>query len=189
MGYVLLGVFAFVIALSFDFISLKNIPYLKQFIGLIFGAMLFCATIMVAFDPIKLPLAAWLSFVGWPLLSISSLLLVYSIFLEIPFRKTYAEAGVGDELIKTGTYALTRHPGVLWYSLFLMGLILVSRSRSSLWAAPAWLAMEVLWVWIQDRFFFDQMFPGYEQYRQETPMLIPTRKSIKRCLDTLFSEK
>jgi hypothetical protein len=29
------------------------------------------------------------------------------------------------------------------------------------------------------------MFPGYEQYKRETPMLIPTRESIARCIKTL----
>jgi len=122
---------------------------------------------------------------GWPLLIISACLLVYSIFLEIPFKQTYAMNGVGDKLVKTGTYALVRHPGVLWFGLFLTALIVVSRSKLLLIAAPLWFLLDVSWVWIQERLYFNQMFPGYEQYRRETPMLIPTRESITRCMKTL----
>jgi protein-S-isoprenylcysteine O-methyltransferase Ste14 len=92
---------------------------------------------------------------------------------------------VGDKLVKTGTYALVRHPGVLWFGLFLLALVGVSRSKLLLIAAPLWFLLDVLWVWIQERFYFNQMFPGYEQYKRETPMLIPTRESIVRCVKTL----
>jgi hypothetical protein len=40
-------------------------------------------------------------------------------------------------------------------------------------------------VWVQDRVYFPELFPGYSQYRHETPMLIPTRESITKCLKTL----
>jgi protein-S-isoprenylcysteine O-methyltransferase Ste14 len=112
-------------------------------------------------------------------------LLIYSLFIEIPFKQTYTMSGVGDRLVKTGTYALTRHPGVLWLGLFLLALLAVSRSRLLLIAAPLWFALDLLLVWVQDRFYFPRMFPGYSQYRRETPMLIPTRSSIVRCIKTL----
>jgi hypothetical protein len=58
--------------------------------------------------------------------------------------------------------------------------VLVSRSRLLLVATPVWLFMDVLYVWVQDRFFFWRMFPGYEQYKKKTPVLIPTPTSIVR---------
>jgi protein-S-isoprenylcysteine O-methyltransferase Ste14 len=74
--------------------------------------------------------------VGWPLLLVSVCLLVYSLFFEIPFQQTYVDARVGDELVKTGTYALVRHPGALWFALLPVSLSLVSRARLLLIAAP-----------------------------------------------------
>ena len=185
MGYVLLGSLAFLVAFFFDLAALKGIAYLKQAIGLVFGSLFGFALLMVCLKAERFPLPRWLSWVGWPLLIISACLLVYSIFLEIPFKQTYAMNGVGDKLIKTGTYALARHPGVLWFGLFLLALVVISRSQLLLIAAPLWFLLDVLWVWIQDRFYFSQMFPGYEQYKRETPMLIPTRESIVRCVQTL----
>lgn len=181
MEHILVGVLAFLIVFFFDLAAIKRIPYLKQIIGLasvsLFGYSLFA----VCLAPVKLRLPEWLSWVGWPFLFVSLSLLVYSLFLEIPFRQTYADDGVGGRLVKAGTYALARHPGVLWLALFLLALVLVSRSRLLLVAAPVWLFMDVLYVWVQERFFLGKMFPGYEQYKRETPMLIPTRTSIARC--------
>lgn len=185
MGHILLGVLAFLIAFFFDLAAIKHIPYLKQIIGLASVSLFGYSLLAVCLAPVKLRLPDWLSYLGWPLLLGSASLLAYSLFLEIPFRQTYAADGVGDKLVKTGTYALVRHPGVLWFALGLLSLILVTRSRLLLIATPIWLFMDVLYVWIQERFYFNKMFPGYEQYQQETPMLIPTRESMARCLRTL----
>ena len=122
---------------------------------------------------------------GWVLMSLSAFLFCYSLFLEIPFSKTYAKPGVGDELVTTGTWSLTRHPVVIWLTLLLVGLILVARTRVLLIAAPVWLALDIILVVIQDRVFFPRMFPDYPQYQRETPMLIPTRGSIASFLKTL----
>jgi len=181
MEHILLGVIAFLIAFFFDLAAIKHIPCLKQIIGLAAALLFGYSLVMVALHPVKLQMPSLLSYAGWPFLIISAFLLVYSLFLEIPFQETYTATGVGDELVKTGTYALVRHPGVLWFALFLVSLVLVSRSRLLLLAAPVWLFMDVLYVWIQERFFLGRMFPGYEQYRKETPMLIPTPASIVRC--------
>jgi protein-S-isoprenylcysteine O-methyltransferase Ste14 len=181
MEHILLGVFAFLIAFFFDLAAIKHIHCLKQIIGLAAALLFGYSLVMVALYPVKLQMPSLLSYAGWPFLIISAFLLAYSLFLEIPFRQSYATDGVGDRLVKTGTYALMRHPGVLWFALFLASLILVSRSRLLLLATPLWIFTDVLYVWVQERFFLGKMFPGYEQYRKETPMLIPTPASIVRC--------
>jgi protein-S-isoprenylcysteine O-methyltransferase Ste14 len=189
MEHVLLGILAFLIAFFFDLAAIKYIPYLKQIIGLAVALLFGYSLVMVALHPVKLQMPALLSYAGWPFLIISAFLLVYSLFLEIPFRQTYAADGVGDRLVKTGTYALVRHPGVLWFAIFLVSLILVSRSRLLLLATPVWIFMDVLCVWVQERFFFGRMFPDYEQYRKETPMLIPTPASIVRCWRSVINRR
>jgi len=189
MGYILIGSLAFLIAFSFDLVSMKGFPYLKQIIGLVSASLFGYSLLAVCLAPGKLPLPNWLSWVGWPLFLTSALLLFYSLFWEIPFQQTYMDAGVGDRLVKTGTYALVRHPGVLWLAFLLLALILVSRSRLLLLAAPLWIFLDVLYVWIQERFFFGRMFVGYAQYKRETPMLLPTPASIVRCWQSLRGSK
>ncbi|MFN8457956.1 MAG: DUF1295 domain-containing protein [Anaerolineae bacterium] len=184
MLYILLGVIGFLVAYLFDFVSLRQIPFGKQAVGLVSFALLGYAHVMVCFQGEKLAWPAALSYLGWPLFLLGTLAMVYSLYVEIPFKKTYVAEGVGDQLVTTGTYALARHPGVLWYGVVVIGLILVSGRWLMLYAAPIWFLMDVLYVWIQEKFFFKQMFPGYEQYQRETPMLIPTRRSIGCCLKT-----
>lgn len=182
---VIIGVVGFIIAYFFDWVSIKRIPGAKQIIGFLFVAFEGCALFIALWKVNQF----WLPFgavvLGWFLLPISILLFIYSLFIEIPLIKTYRRIGVGDRLVKSGTYALVRHPGVIWYALFLLSLLLITRSVTLLVAAPVWLLMDILYVVIQERFFFDKMFSEYKEYRMETPMLVPNRKSISNCFKTL----
>lgn len=74
---------------------------------------------------------------------------------------------------------------MLLYALFLLSLILVSRSRLLLLASPIWLSLDILWVVLQEKFFFSKMFKDYDSYKQETPMLFPSKKSLSVCIRTL----
>jgi len=188
MGYIALGVVAFVIAGFFDLAALREWRYLKQAIGLVALLLWGYAFYGLLRTSPRFWLPAPLTWLGWPLLVIATLLLIYSLFIEIPFRQTYAEGGVGDRLVTTGTYALSRHPGVLWLGLLLIALILVSHVRLLLIAAPVWFLMDLFYVWVQDVHYFPRMFPKYRQYQQETPMVVPTGKSIVTCLQTFGFE-
>jgi protein-S-isoprenylcysteine O-methyltransferase Ste14 len=187
MGYIVLGIGSFLVAYLFDVVSLRKIPYAKQAIGIIVACSAVYSHLMVCIRGGRLSLPIGLSCVGWPLLGLSILALIYSLFLEIPFKQTYVAEGTGNKLVTTGTYALVRHPGVLWYALGLISLIFISASQPMLFAAPVWFLMYILYVWLQDRFFFPRMFPDYGRYQRETPMLVPNRASISRCLTT-FTE-
>ncbi len=184
MGYVALGVLAFIMAGLFDLAALRGWRYVKQAVGL--------GTILVAGyacwgllrTSARVPLSAPLTWLGWPLLAVGMSLLIYSLFIEIPFRQTYARSGVGDTLVTSGTYALCRHPGVLWYGLCLIALFLVSGAQRLLVAAPIWFLLDVLHVWVQDVYFFPQMFSTYPEYQQQTPMLVPVKESVVRSLRT-----
>lgn len=179
------GVLSFLVAYSFDWVALKKIPGLKQAVALTVFVLLGYALYDACWNVASFSLPFPASLIGLVLVPISLLLLVYSLFIEIPFVKTYAQRGSSDQLVTTGTYALVRHPGVIWYFLFLLALFLATGSTTLLVAAPVWTLMNILYVVIQERFFFEKMFPGYREYRRQTPMLIPTRQSISRCLKTL----
>jgi protein-S-isoprenylcysteine O-methyltransferase Ste14 len=185
VGYIVLGVLGFVIAPLFEVFSLKRVPGLKQCVGALTVGLILYATIRVCMSSDRLDLPPWLSYVGCVVLGVALVLLVHSLFLSLPLRQTYVESGVGDTLVRTGAYALVRHPGVLWYLLLLVSLVLVFKARLLLIAAPVWLLMDVLYVTIQDKFLFGRMFAEYDNYRCETPMLIPTRKSAGACLRSL----
>jgi len=122
-----------------------------------------------------------------PAVSVS--IFLTALFVNLPFRKTYIETGVGDKLVKTGLYSLARHPGAMWFILFMASLVLVSQSRMMLVAAPIFMVMNTLLVIIQDKVFFTKMFAGYDQYQKETPMLLPNRRSINVFLGRYAGQK
>ncbi len=181
----LAGVLGFCVAPLLDWVSLKRIHYVKPgSISLVIILQSY-ALYAVSFGVERFDLPRAATGLGWFLLPVSLFLLAYSLFIEIPFVDTYAQTGVGDKLVTTGTYALTRHPGVLWYGLFLVALLLVTRSQILVIAAPIWFLMDLLWVLLQDKYFFVLMFKDYRQYQKQTPMLLPNRLSIKHCFKTL----
>ena len=185
MIYIFIGILGFLITHVLDIVSLKRIPVAKP-LTLILGSGLHgYSFIMMFLAPDKLLLPLWSTWLGWGLLLLSAFLLVYSLFINLPFRKTYIAAGVGDKLITTGLYALVRHPWVHFLALTLLSLVLISKSSLLLIALPIFILLNILLAVIQDRFFFGRMFAGYDRYRKETPMLLPNRKSISACIRTI----
>ncbi len=182
---VAIGALGFLIIHFFDFVSLKRIPLAKPSTWVLGSGLLIYSLIELCLAPEKLPLSIWSIWLGWSLFSISLLLLTYSLFINLPFRKTYIDTGVGDKLIKTGLYALVRHPGVHWFTLLMLSLILVSRSSLLLIVAPIFILLDIVLVILQDRLVFSKMFAGYESYRQETPMLVPNGQSLKAFFNSL----
>jgi len=67
--------------------------------------------------------------------------LIHSIVPTIPFVKTHVNSGHGDQLITTGSHALFRHSGVMWFALFLLGLLIATRLVLLGQAAPIWLGL------------------------------------------------
>jgi protein-S-isoprenylcysteine O-methyltransferase Ste14 len=180
-----MGVIGFGIAFVFDWASMKNIRVIKQLTGLLAFSLLIFAVVMVCLTPAKLEFPIFIRIIGGCLLAVSLGLLIFSLFIEIPFRGTYAKQGAGDRLICTGTYALVRHPGVIWLAFVFLALSLLYPSTTLFIAVAVWWIIDVLYVTVQDRYFFLKMFPGYQEYKKHTPFLIPTGQSISACLKTL----
>ena len=185
MGYVILGLTGFLLGALYDLLPFEKAPRMRRALGMAAGGALGTSLALVCLtgNPIDLP--AWTGWLGRALLPVTALLLAYSLFWELPFKSTYLASGTGPRLVRTGTYALVRHPGVVWYALLLLALLLVSRSSLLLIAAPVWVAADVLWVIAQEKFALSRTFPEYSSYQRETPMLIPTWRSLRMCLSTL----
>lgn len=185
MRQILLGALAFGLAFCFDWVSWLRIRRLKPLLGLAAAATLAVALLWTLATPGHFHWPRWTPLIGWPLLALSTLLLAYSLFIELPLATTYVRQGSASTLVRTGTYALVRHPGVLWLWLWLGAWVLVSRGRLMLVAAIVWSLLDTVYVWLQEVTLLPRMFPGYAAYQKETPMLLPTRQSLIRCLRTL----
>ena len=182
MLYIIIGVIGFTVVHIFDLIALKKVPRLKPVVWFVGIGLLIYSLVMICLSPDKLVMPDWLTGVGWGVFGLSVALLIHALFISLPFRKTYIEEGVGEKLVESGFYALVRHPGVIWFTLFMLALIPVAKSRLLLTAAPIFIVLDIVLVIIQDKFLFGRMFPSYGDYRRETPMLLPNRKSFNAFL-------
>jgi protein-S-isoprenylcysteine O-methyltransferase Ste14 len=185
MNNIVIGICGFLFLHIVDFVSLKKIPLLKPLIWIIGAGFWFYSIVMLYIDQNKMALPVGVTMFGWILLVISVSIFIYALFINLPFRKTYVDKGVGDKLIKTGLYSLARHPGAIWFILFMLSLILVSKSSLMAIAAPIFMVMNTILVVIQDKYFFTRMFDGYDQYQKETPMLVPNKRSINTFIKSL----
>jgi protein-S-isoprenylcysteine O-methyltransferase Ste14 len=92
---------------------------------------------------------------------------------------------MGTKLINTSFYALIRHPGFYFLALLLASIILISRSKLLLIASLLWEPLDLTLIFLDDTYTYRRMFPDYDQYRRETPMLFPSRKSLRHFLDSI----
>ncbi len=169
--------------------AIRRLPVLKTIAWAVGTGLVVFALAMLGISPDRLSRPIWASGLGWATVAAAAALLSYSIFLSLPFRKTYVHSGVGDRLVTGGLYALTRHPWVMWFALLNLGYLVATGSRLMLVAAPTFIVVSVLSAAVQDRFFFSRMFPGYEDYRRHTPMLLPNRNSLRAFIDSLKDPK
>lgn len=187
--YILLGVLAFIFLFMFDVYTLKNDRFKKRIFGsiglslLIFSGLMGTATSDKIFIPIPLRITSGCLWIA------ATFMLIYSLFLELPFVKTYGEKKHSSKLVNTGTYALCRHPGVLWFGLLFFFFFFVSGAEFIIAAGIIWTIIDVLHVYLQEKLFFHKMFPEYASYVKTTPMLIPTKMSVNKCIKTLFNRE
>lgn len=185
MIYIVIGTIGFFVVHIFDIISLKRICRIKPYIWILGSGLIIYALVMLCLWPDKLLLPTWSTLLGWGLFFVSLSLLIYSLFINLPFRKTYVATGVSGEVIKTGLYALVRHPWIHYFALLLISLVLVSESSLLLIISPIWIFLNIMLIVVQDKFLFVKMFSGYDTYRLETPMLLPNRRSINAFISQL----
>ena len=169
---------------STELVTTNKLGPLKPAVWAVSFGLLVYALLMVSLDTNRFFLPGWLTFAGWALLPLSSLLLLYTLVFELPFRGTFVGSPSSTDLVTTGTYALTRHPAVLWYLLILVSVLLATRSNLLLVALPIWLTMDVVWVLLQERSSLTRNFPNYAIYKRTTPLLIPNRRSVTAFLRT-----
>lgn len=112
-------------------------------------------------------------------------LLIYTLFFAIPFEETYRQDDHERLAYTKGVYALCRHPGVLMFA----GLYLCLWGMTGNRLAGVYFVCMILWnvayIILQDLWSFPKTFSNYREYQKETPFLIPTPKSVGKCLKRL----
>lgn len=182
MLILLLGCLSFLIFIIYDINQIKgNLVWIKPFFTI--GCLILCGVtgvmILKPFEsdisvyPIVLITFLFLAF-------ISFLLLFYTLFFAIPFFEVYI-VGAKQKLCTVGVYSLCRHPGVLFFGSFYLFLGIGLGKPFVLLAGVVFTVMNILYVFLQDKYFFPKAFKDYDHYQQHTNFLLPSRQSIKKC--------
>ena len=90
-------------------------------------------------------------------------------FIWVRWKRKLAPAVTVD----SGTYGLCRHPGFWWLSFLVIFLNLLRGVRLYSIAMILMIALDLVLVFVQDRYIFPRVLPGYEEYRKRVPFLIP----------------
>ncbi|MCH8346579.1 MAG: hypothetical protein IIC87_06605, partial [Chloroflexi bacterium] len=95
MGVIGLGLVGFTAGMGFDLAAPWGFPRVRRVLGVVAGASLVAAHIMLVVGSSRLAPPGWVVGLGVPLLVVAAFLLVYSLFIELSFRSTYAGLSPG----------------------------------------------------------------------------------------------
>jgi len=185
MLYLLMGTLAFLFFMIYD-INSVTVNYKILHGGFFAGCFLLIAATggMISSSLADMRWDTGRILVFMPLAVAFLFLLVYTLFFAIPFRDTYINTDTAPKTCTTGLYALSRHPGVLWFTGFYCSLWLALSRPLLLFAGILFSLLNLFYTILQDRWIFMKIFPDYGKYKKTTPFLIPNRQSLSRCVQT-----
>ena len=186
MSYIIIGCLAFLFFMIYD-INSVTVNYRLLRCGFLVGCFLLIAATggIISASLTDMMWYTGRSLVFLPAAVIFLLLLIYTLFFAIPFEDTYIKTKETPKTCTTGFYALSRHPGVLWFIGFYFSLWLAFSGSLLLLAGILFSLLNLAYIILQDRWIFMKTFPDYGEYKKTTPFLIPTCQSLKRCVQTL----
>lgn len=126
-----------------------------------------------------------LSILGVAISLIGFIFLIYALFFALPFKETYIRESEKRKVYNRGIYAMSRHPGVLFYIIFYLGLSIIQPTAVIIGTYTIWCLLNIGYIIFQDLWTFPRTFVDYREYRRNTPFLIPTIKSIKSSRDNI----
>lgn len=175
-GYIL-GILGFLCLLGFDLLSMNH-KKLSKYLFLVSGIMfLLIGSILIAQSNTRFILPTSLRVLFGVMTILFLLLLVYSVVYEVG-KNTYQYHQI-PKLITNGTYALSRHPGVLWLFGFYLSLGLALTNQGLLLAAVVFTFANTIYVYVQEKIIFIHIFDHYQQYQEHTPFILPNYRSLK----------
>ena len=175
------GSIAFTLFFLYDLWQIKCLPSVFRICFVLGCLMLTYATAgLVLITPVS-PYFSAIRLVFLIPAAIFLLLTIYALFFTLPSKKTYSDQN-DRPVTDSGVYALCRHPGVIFLSLFYLFLLLSFCKVELLYCFVIWTLQDIVLVFVEDRFIFPKLFNGYEDYKTRVPFLIPTIDSLKRAV-------
>ena len=184
MLFILSGAIGFMMLLGSDIVGIKKYKVAQNLLAF-FGTLFITASsiiILITGSTYEMDLRLRILF---GLLGLIFLyFLVYSVIIEVRRNRKFK-----NKLVTSGTYALSRHPGVLWLFFYYLFGSMFFANIDILIAGLIWTFINIIYVVIQEKVIFTKIFSNYENYKESTPMLLPTVSSIKKCFRTLNGGK
>jgi protein-S-isoprenylcysteine O-methyltransferase Ste14 len=112
------------------------------------------------------------------------LLEIFTLFFAVPARESYTGCGGGRKTVKTGMYALCRHPGAIWF--ILLYLCLCGSFGIPLYAVFIFSGLDLALIVFEDSVVFPEIFSDYTDYQKTVPFIVPTAESVSRCARFYF---
>lgn len=119
-----------------------------------------------------------LTIASFVLSAICFVAMVDALFFSLP-KDTYTEPGERRKTYRGKMYSLCRHPGVLWYSLAFV-FLMIPFSNPAGWEICVVLVMgNIFYMFLQDLWTFPLIFDDYTDYKRTTPLFVPTPNSLR----------
>lgn len=176
---VILGVIGFGILFLSDLSGLHKKSTLQKLFAITGTLIIFSSSIHILYYTSRFTSNIPVLILSGTLTITFLILLIYSVVYEVGVKNKEGK------LVTTGTYAICRHPGVIWFLLYYVFGSIVFGSTEILVAGIIWSVANIIYVILQEKLVFNKIFDGYENYVKITPMLLPNRNSIKRFNNTL----
>ncbi len=182
MNYCFIGAFGYLLFLIYDVNEIKQFNKALKITFLLGLLLQIGATIGIFYDNLTY---LRISGLGIVISLFGFVFLIYSLFFALPFEATYVKVGEKRKVYNRGVYAMSRHPGVLFYIIFYIGLALLEPTKIIISTYLIWCILNIAYIMFQELWTFPRSFYDYEVYRKSTPFLIPTFKSIRTCINTI----
>ncbi len=178
---ILVGLLSFALMASADWATYKKIRFLKPFLWSAIIPVFSYAIVMGWTDTARFELPRPLSTVAWVPLLFFFGLFIYSLYIEIPLKRTYIDSPQPTKVVTDGTYSLCRHPAALWFGVWIASAVMASRSVTLAVATPVWIFTYIGCIFWEEKLSCLGSFgDDYRRYQEVTPMLIPTLTSFGR---------
>ncbi|MFC1724881.1 methyltransferase family protein [candidate division KSB1 bacterium] len=188
--YFKLAAIGFVFAYIYLFLNQYKF-FRKNLIGQIFpfatgiaGAIIIVYSNILFVNQIGKSSAAILPYFGWLLIIFGGVVFVLS--WELNFKSK--RHGDEDKFLYTkGMYALCRNPQTFGLFLILAGEVLYTIKLNSLYFSILNTALFLIYAILEEKLDMEKKFgEKFTKYKENTPIIIPTPPSIKRCVETFW---
>lgn len=100
----------------------------------------------------------------------AAVLYAYILFFALP-KDTYKKTDKDSSLVDTGVYNKCRHPGFYGFTFFALALAVLGGSKEGLIAGIAYSVLNLIYIVVQDVYYFPSYIEGYTDYKKKVPFL------------------